>query len=346
LKPESEESIGSSAQVKMNLKTIERTMKHATKYFSIITLSTALIGLAASVATPARAVDLLQRYPTTLTSGVTQPDQARPWQFTPSDVFRVSRFHLEVGDKLKVDTGAADLGIGHGADGAVCAIFIPAEGGTVTRAGQAGEAIAHIWLRFHPGEINRLFPPDTVSAATTTSVITQMRTIAGAKFRSSWHAGMNAMIPDPKDMTVDLDTKAGVRRFFMVDTQARTAEYAAAFERQAVRQGARGPTGPAPKLIATKPANGATDVDPGVTEITVTFDQDMGQGCSWVGGGPEYPGSPDGEPEWRGKRTCVLPVKLEAGHHYEVGINSPTYRNFRSAAGQPAAPSTLSFTTK
>ena len=36
------------------------------------------------------------------------------------------------------------------------------------------------------------------------------------------------MIPEPKDMTVDVDTKDGPRRFFVVDTEARTAEYVAA----------------------------------------------------------------------------------------------------------------------
>src|ERR1017187_915255 len=36
--------------------------------------------------------------------------------------------------------------------------------------------------------------------------------------------------------------------------------------------------GPAPNIVATSPAVGATDVDPELTEITVTFDQDMGAG--------------------------------------------------------------------
>jgi hypothetical protein len=88
-------------------------------------------------------------------------------------------------------------------------------------------------------------------------------------------------------------------------------------------------------------------VDPGLSEITVTFDQDMGEGFSWTGGGPEYPASPEGtQAQWRGKRTCVLPVKLQPAHHYRVGINSPSYRNFRSAGGESAQPSSISFTTK
>src|ERR1039457_1964424 len=90
----------------------------------------------------------------------------------------------------------------------------------------------------------------------------------------------------------------------------------------------------APKIVATSPKVGAKDVDPGVTEITVTFDQDMGGSMSWTGGGPEFPPSPEGrQAHWRDKRTCVLPAKLERGHHYRVGINSTSYQNFSSEHG-------------
>jgi beta-lactamase regulating signal transducer with metallopeptidase domain len=103
----------------------------------------------------------------------------------------------------------------------------------------------------------------------------------------------------------------------------------------------------APKIVATSPSIGAKDVDPALTEITVTFDQDMGRGMSWTGGGPDFPKSPEGKrAKWRDKRTCVLPVELESGHYYRVGINSTSYRNFRSASGVAAQPSVISFTTQ
>jgi hypothetical protein len=322
-------------------------MKNLMKHITTIALASVLSPL---VIPSSAAVELLQRYPTTLTAGSLQPAQARPWQFTQNDIFHVCSFRFEVAKHLKVETGAADLGIGHCADGAVFAIVIPADEGTLTRNGgsAAPEQIAHIWLRFHPGEINRLFPPDTTSAATNISALTKMRAIAGAKFRASYHAGMNAMIPDPKDMTVDVDTKSGLRRFFMVDTQAGKAEYVPAFEKQPVGFDAQNSfAGKAPKIVSTQPANGARDVDPALNEITVTFDQDMDKGFSWTGGGPEYPSSPQGaRAQWRDKRTCVLPVALNSGRHYRVGINSPSYRNFRSVNGQPVAASSISFTTK
>ena len=43
------------------------------------------------------------------------------------------------------------------------------------------------------------------------------------------------MIPEPKDMTVDVDTKDGPRRFFSVDTEVQTAQYWDAFEKRSVR---------------------------------------------------------------------------------------------------------------
>jgi hypothetical protein len=102
----------------------------------------------------------------------------------------------------------------------------------------------------------------------------------------------------------------------------------------------------APQIVSTSPARGASDVDPALKEITVTFDQDMESGMSWTGGGPEFPSTPEGQKaHWRDKRTCILPVKLQGGHRYRVGINSPSYRSFRSAAGVPALTSAIWFTT-
>jgi hypothetical protein len=105
--------------------------------------------------------------------------------------------------------------------------------------------------------------------------------------------------------------------------------------------------GGAPRIVATSPKIGAGKVDPMVKDIAVTFDQDMGRGMSWTGGGPDFPKIPDGlRAKWRDKRTCVLPVLLEQGHYYRVGINSTSYQNFRSAAGVPADPAAIYFTTR
>ena len=106
------------------------------------------------------------------------------------------------------------------------------------------------------------------------------------------------------------------------------------------------PQGP-PRILATSPRDGETDVDPSIIEITVTFDRDMGGGFSWTGGGPEFPASPAGQKaKWRDKRTCVLPVQLQAARYYRVGINAPSFHGFCSAEGVSATPSAILFTTQ
>lgn len=105
------------------------------------------------------------------------------------------------------------------------------------------------------------------------------------------------------------------------------------------------PNGP-PRIVATSPKVGETEVKPDIAEITVTFDRDMQSGFSWTGGPPDFPTGPEGQkPRWRDKRTCVLPVKLEAARYYRVGINSTSYQSFRSSEGIPAQTSAIYFTT-
>jgi C-terminal processing protease CtpA/Prc len=108
----------------------------------------------------------------------------------------------------------------------------------------------------------------------------------------------------------------------------------------------QGPDSP-PRIVNTVPVAFANDVDPALTTITVTFDLSMtDRSWSWCGGGPTYPattGTPYYDAE---KRTCTLPVKLEQGKVYLVGINSPSYRGFRSSDGKPSAPYIVIFATK
>lgn len=103
--------------------------------------------------------------------------------------------------------------------------------------------------------------------------------------------------------------------------------------------------GAPPKVIESVPANGATDVDPALREIRVTFDQDMNRASySWVGGGPQYPAT-RGKPRWVSARTCVLPVVLKPNHEYRLSVNNQQFGNFRSKTGESAVPYPLSFKT-
>jgi carboxyl-terminal processing protease len=176
-------------------------------------------------------INLLQRYPTTLSKGNANPDEAREWKFSKDDVYFLSEFSLKVGDALEVKTGSADVGIGHCVDGAVWAIVIPRKSGTLSSSvSSESESIDHLWLRFHPAEIITLFPESIVKVAGDERLCMRMLKIANMKIRSSWQAGGRAMIPERKDFTVDADTKKGKRRFFVVDNEAATAKYISAFE--------------------------------------------------------------------------------------------------------------------
>ncbi|HBJ83799.1 MAG TPA: hypothetical protein DDZ88_08020 [Verrucomicrobiales bacterium] len=101
----------------------------------------------------------------------------------------------------------------------------------------------------------------------------------------------------------------------------------------------------APQVAATQPRNSDQAVAVEVREIVITFDQDMNTaGYSFVGGGPTFP-KVTGKPTWRTARQCVLPVELEPGRAYTIGINSASKTNFKNASGEPATPFVLAFTT-
>lgn len=103
----------------------------------------------------------------------------------------------------------------------------------------------------------------------------------------------------------------------------------------------------APIVVTLNPRNGAQDVSPAVTELRVSFNLPMGKGMSWCGDGPTFPESPAGSKAYwtDGGKTCVLPVALKPGVSYEIGLNSPSFNNFQSAAGVPIAPVQYIFKT-
>ena len=101
----------------------------------------------------------------------------------------------------------------------------------------------------------------------------------------------------------------------------------------------------APEIVSVSPPIGASGVDPATKEIRVTFDQDMGGGFSWTGGGPVFPKG-TGRPQWVDKLTCVMPVALEPAKFYRVGINSKSHKNFSGVNGVPARVRVIYFATE
>ncbi len=102
-----------------------------------------------------------------------------------------------------------------------------------------------------------------------------------------------------------------------------------------------------PQIVSLDPANGATDVSPALAELRVTFNIPMGRGMSWCGEGANFPSSREGQrPHWTDDgKTCVLPVTLQPGWEYRVGLNSQSFKNFKSDEGVPLPPVAYTFKT-
>ncbi len=102
-----------------------------------------------------------------------------------------------------------------------------------------------------------------------------------------------------------------------------------------------------PKVVKTFPPAFATDVDPKLSKITTTFDKRMRNGSwSWTGGGDTFPKTTGKASYDPSRTTCTMPVKLEPGKVYWIGVNSPSHKNFKSADGTPAKRYVILFSTK
>jgi prepilin-type N-terminal cleavage/methylation domain-containing protein len=103
----------------------------------------------------------------------------------------------------------------------------------------------------------------------------------------------------------------------------------------------------APEVTNTIPQTYANDVLPSLDKITVTFSEPMkDKSWSWTGSGDKYPVT-IGQPGYdKDRTTCTLPVKLEPGKIYWVGVNSSTSHNFKSAnCGAPVNQYVILFAT-
>jgi hypothetical protein len=104
-----------------------------------------------------------------------------------------------------------------------------------------------------------------------------------------------------------------------------------------------------PVVVRTIPQAGDTNVDADkVKEIRVTFSKDMrDKSWSWSQISDETFPKTTGKAHYdKDRRTCVLPVKLEAGKTYVFWLNSLKFGNFKDAGGQSAVPYLLVFETK
>jgi RNA polymerase sigma-70 factor (ECF subfamily) len=102
-----------------------------------------------------------------------------------------------------------------------------------------------------------------------------------------------------------------------------------------------------PVVVRTVPVAGATDVDPALAEIGVTFSKTMEDGSwSWSTWGEENFPKGTAEPRYLPDgRTCMLPVKLQPDKFYAIWLNSDKFHGFKDSTERPAVPYLLTFVT-
>jgi hypothetical protein len=101
-----------------------------------------------------------------------------------------------------------------------------------------------------------------------------------------------------------------------------------------------------PRVVQIVPENGATNVDPELDTITITFSEPMtDRSWSVTGGGDNYP---DIKSIFYKEDCTVLVIKvdLKPGWTYRFGLNSPSHKNFVSRKGVPLEPMLVTFKTK
>lgn len=111
----------------------------------------------------------------------------------------------------------------------------------------------------------------------------------------------------------------------------------------------------APRIVETTPAAFTNDVDPSLNKITVTFDRPMmDKSWSFTAGDKTFSEKTGSMfPERTGdiaydatRTTCTMPVKLQPGKVYWVGVNSPQHQGFKSESGTAARPYQILFATR
>ncbi|MBN2456554.1 MAG: right-handed parallel beta-helix repeat-containing protein [Sedimentisphaerales bacterium] len=150
----------------------------------------------------------------------------------------------------------------------------------------------------------------------------------------------------PMDVKVVYDSNRKVSGLWFVPTpQEVLRRYQQAAKSAAGEEKPKSPG--KPKVVSTYPKAFANDVSPELKKITVTFDQSMmNLSWSWVGGGETFP-EMQGQPRYDSRRmTCTLPVRLQPGKFYFIGINSEMYKNFQTEKGIAAVPYVILFATK
>ncbi len=103
-----------------------------------------------------------------------------------------------------------------------------------------------------------------------------------------------------------------------------------------------------PRVISTFPQNESKNVDPSLSEISVTFNEEMmDQSWSWAYEDKNKFPQITGQAYYSSNNmTNILPVKLEPNKEYVIWINTSNLKNFKDKSGNPALPFKFTFKTK
>ncbi|QDV50480.1 S41 family peptidase [Gimesia fumaroli] len=198
---------------------------------------------------PAVAEDLSKKYPAS-------PDFSKqPRSYSTAtekeDVWSLSSFDFKLADSFEVKLGAAQVVLGrHDKNVLWAAVFPDEPGEIVTASAGKGEHVTSVWLRFHPARVGELFPANTVVKQGNAALVKQANGLASHKMRSSWHKNGRPMVPLLESIIIDLETKEGSRRFYVIDTKQQTVKYVDAFRNRVL-----------PVVIPFKPGAGAAIFD-------------------------------------------------------------------------------------
>ncbi len=125
-------------------------------------------------------------------------------------------------------------------------------------------------------------------------------------------------------------------------------EQDAAFLAEEKRQETEALKEKSPKVVSLVPANGAQDVDPGLTAVVVTFDRPMKPGNMAVMSfdADKFPEMP-GKAAYDETRTVLrIPVALEPGREYAIGLNGEGFLVMQDDQGNPLVPFVIRFKTR
>jgi len=107
---------------------------------------------------------------------------------------------------------------------------------------------------------------------------------------------------------------------------------------------------PAPVVASTEPAFGALDVDPALDRVVIRFNEEVSAGrmsLVRIEGGERLGYLKEKPPSFADAKTLVIPVQLEAGVLYGVGVNGAGHLGFVAAkSGKAVIPYSLLFRTR